>query len=141
MEQSRDVLTLPCQDHGPSTEISSPSLLYGQKGPEGVEETLKLQDLPGWRPATPCSLLWERAAPKAHASIRARTVALHNLPTELKVSLGEKALTFSVVVSSRQKGRYSASFQGQSLSAEKLSVRPSQVIPAFFLSQTFSYTY
>ena len=77
-------------------EISSPSLRYRQKGPEGVEETLKLQDLPGWRPVTSCGLLWESAAPKAHASIRARTVALSDLPMELQMGLGEKVLSQSL---------------------------------------------
>lgn len=104
---------------GPPMEMSSPSLHWMQKGHRSTQETLKVQGLPGWRPVLPCSLLWDCAAPRVHASTRAQTEALSNLPTALQRSLEQKAVSVSEVVSSQQRKRYSASFQGQSLSAEK----------------------
>lgn len=68
----------------------SPSLHYRQKGTEGAEKTLKMQDLPGWKPVTPCVLPWECAAPKAHASIRAQAVSLSDLPMMLQMGLEKK---------------------------------------------------
>lgn len=50
----------------------------------------------------------------------------------------KRSFTVSGVVSSQQRGRYSASFQGQSLSAEKSqSDQPSQIITIIFFSQDF----
>lgn len=111
-------LTLPCQDprslHG--NLLSTTSL--GQKGTEGVEETLKLPNVPDWRPIT----LWlavEHTAPKAHPIIRAQAMASSN-PLETAGGPGIKITSaVSVVVSSQQRRRYSAALQGQSLPAEK----------------------
>lgn len=49
-----------------------------------------MQDLRGWKPVTPCVLLWECAAPKAHASIRVLTEPLSELPMELQMGLEKK---------------------------------------------------
>jgi len=102
--------------------MSSPSLHYGQKGPKGVEGALKLQDLPGWRPVTPCSLDSGFKRPPCRSA---------DGPER------KSTFTVSVVVSSQQRGKYSASFQGQSLSAEKSESDPHKSCQPFFFPKYF----
>lgn len=61
-----------------------------------MQETLKVQGLPGWRAVSPCSLLWECAAPRALASTRAQTVALSSRPAVLQMSLEQKEVSQSL---------------------------------------------
>lgn len=86
----------PVRSLGPSMEMSSPSLHWRQKGHWSMQETLKVQGLPGWRPLSPCSVLWDCAAPRAHASTRAQAAALSSLPAELQRSLEQRAVSQSL---------------------------------------------
>lgn len=117
IQQSRDVPALACQEpfsfHGNVLPITSLKAERTQKqagdlesaGSARVETSLTLQ-LDVWMccPHSTCT--------------RAQTVALSNLPAAEEPGT-KSSFTIPGVVSSQQGGRYPASFQGQSFSAEK----------------------